>query len=164
MKMLKVSGVLIAAILAASSAQADWSGTYTSTSILDGWTHSETDLVSGLNASGTHTFTDGYAVGSFEWTGTLTASPDWSDGVLTGSGMIHNNGDRAFTITDGGLWLDTATNIYHLWWNATDPLYGPIGWETFMAASVPEPEAYAMLLVGIGLVSAVVRRRKHAQV
>lgn len=160
MKKLKVSGALIAAILVTSSAQADWSGTYTSTSILDGWTHSETDVVSGLSASGTHTFTNGYGSGSFEWTGALTASADWSDSVLTGSGMIHNNGDRAFTITDGGLWLDTTTNTYHLWWSATDPMYGAIGWETFMAASVPEPETYAMLLAGIGLVSAVVRRRQ----
>lgn len=145
---------------------ADWSGTYTSTSVLsDGYTHTEIDVVTGLSVSGMHTFTNeisGGPSGSFEWTGTLSESLDWTDGHLTGSGMIHNLGDRPFTITDGGLWLDD-NNTYHLWWLGTDPVYGQIGWETFKVAAVPEPETYAMLLAGLGLVGFMVRRRKQLE-
>jgi hypothetical protein len=121
------------------AAQADWSGTYTSTSVLsDGYTHTEIDVVTGLSVSGMHTFTNetsGGPSGSFEWTGTLSESPDWTDGHLTGSGMIHNLGDRPFTITDGGLWLDD-NNTYHLWWVGIDPVYGQIGWETSKVAAI----------------------------
>ncbi len=44
----------------------DWSGTYTSTVLLDdGFTHTEENVVSGLNVTGSHTFTNGATTGSF---------------------------------------------------------------------------------------------------
>jgi hypothetical protein len=155
-----LGGLAALAIAGAANAQ-DWSGTYTSTSVLsDGYTHTETDLVTGLQVTGVHTFTNGSSSGEFDWTGTLSPTSPTS-ATLTGSGTIHNLGVRPFTIEFGGLYLNN--DVFTLYWSGIDPRFGPIGWTTYMAAPVPEPETYALMLAGLGLLGFVARRRNQKE-
>jgi hypothetical protein len=62
-----------------------------------------------------------------------------------------------------GTW-DPSTGVYHLAWNAPftsgynfDGLVGQ--WTMTGVAVVPEPETWAMLLAGLGLVAAAARRK-----
>jgi hypothetical protein len=105
-------------------------GKYTSTgSFPDGWTHTENDQVTGLSAEGTHTFTnpshDPGFVGSFTWTAQLSPTSNPNVDELSGSGVIHNNGVRDFTLT-GEVHLN-ANGTATLFWNGTDTKFGPIG-------------------------------------
>jgi hypothetical protein len=126
-------------------------GTYTGVAELgDGYTHTETDIVSEIpastplvavgttiaNVSGIHTFTNGSVSGSFIWTGTITLTGPTS-GVITGQGIIDNAGVRPFTLTAGGVSLDADGNA-NLYWGGVDPVFGGIGWTTQRPAS-PEP-------------------------
>jgi hypothetical protein len=56
--------------------------------------------------------------------------------------------------------LDTpvATNGLRIYSTGGDGLYSVSEFQAF-AAPVPEPETYALLLAGLGLVAAVARRR-----
>ena len=104
-------------------------GTYTSSGVLsDGFTHTETDQVTGLSAQGTHTFTSAGVAGSFTWTAQLSPTSDPNVDDLSGSGVIDNIGTRDFTLT-GGVHLN-ANGTATLFWTGTDPVFGPIGWTT----------------------------------
>jgi len=68
--------------------------------------------------------------------------------VVSGS---EGNGVVQFTGTFGSIsWTNTFENFYAF----TVGLNGPIG-------AVPEPETYAMLLAGLGLLGFAARRRQH---
>lgn len=147
--------------------RAEWNGTYYSSSLLpDGFLHTETDVITGNSVVGDHSFTNGWNSGSFTWTANLSRTAPH----LVGSGVIDNLGVRPFTILSGNLFLNSTTNNFTLYWNAIDPVFGPIGWTTVKAAPligsssgntapVPEPETYAMLLAGLGLVGLAVSQR-----
>ena len=123
-----------------NSAQAGWVGTYESTTTIGSFVHSENVIVSGMNVFGLHSFSDGTAFGSFEWTGTLSPTSS-TTADLSGTGVIRNLGERPFSITSGGLYLDIATNRYTLYWGATDPVFGAIGGVSYLVNSVPEPSS-----------------------
>ena len=152
-----------------SANAAEWNGTYTSSSLLPGgFLHTETDVITGKSVVGSHTFTDGVNSGSFDWTAILSKTAPH----LVGSGIINNFGVRPFTIISGNLYFNPTTNNFTLYWNANDPVFGAIGWTTMKAAPflgasggtiapVPEPETYAMLLAGLGLVGVAVSQRNR---
>ena len=113
----------------------DFDGTYTSSVVINGYTHTETDTVSNGAVTGHHSFTNGTNSGSFDWTGTATLSAtDSADANIAGSGTINNVGVRAFTLTSGTIYLNvdgTAT----LSWAGTDPKFGGIGGTTTRASN-----------------------------
>ena len=112
-----------------SAQSSPFDGTYTSSGVLsDGFTHTETDQVTGLSAQGTHTFTSAGVAGSFTWTAQLSPTSDPNVDDLSGSGVIDNIGTRDFTLT-GGVHLN-ANGTATLFWTGTDPVFGPIGWTT----------------------------------
>jgi hypothetical protein len=105
-------------------------GVYSSTRVLpDGFTHAERSVVSGLNVSTRHTFSNGVAGGSFEWTGTITRTSD-NAGTISGSGTINNRGARALTLNAGSNISRAPNGVVTINWNASDPAAGPIGWTT----------------------------------
>lgn len=148
-RLMQLLTIVAMAGFGASIAHADWSGTYTSTVLIGGFTHTENDVVAGLNVSGLHTFTDGVNSGSFSWTGIITPNAQMTFGTIAGSGTIDNLGVRPFDLINSDIFLDPPNSRYVLNWGGTDPLFGPIGGAAFLP--VPEPMSYVMLLAGLGL-------------
>jgi hypothetical protein len=144
----------------ASIAHADWSGTYTSTVLIGAFTHTEDDVVAGLNVTGLHSFTDGVNSGSFSWTGVITPT-DMTSGTIAGSGTIDNIGVRPFDLINSGIFLDAPNNRYVLNWGGVDTLFGPIGGTAFLP--VPEPMSYVMFLAGLGLLGLSRGRAKRTR-
>jgi len=104
-------------------------GNYSSSTLMDsGFTHTESNTVSGATVSGNHTFVNAStsSTGSFVWTGTITTSTtDNRSGTISGTVTINNLGTRTASMT-GGVYMQNNGSV-HMWWNATDPTYGPIG-------------------------------------
>jgi hypothetical protein len=78
-----------------------------------------------------------------------------SDKSLTGYGVV-------FTLANGqniGLWGNSATSYGYFanWSNTGNDFNG-----SATIAAVPEPETYAMLLGGLGILGVVARRKKQA--
>jgi hypothetical protein len=158
MKIARMFVALVAALLMVSTAHAgfpDVSGTYLGA----GGPNPETDIVSGLTASGLQT----WATGKISWSGVLSPASSF-EAALTGSGTfswIDGNNTwhpSQFQITSGGLSIQNGVNT--LYWGGTGP-FGGIGGVTTMVASVPEPETYAMMIAGLGLLGVAARRRKQ---
>ena len=118
-----------------------FAGSYSSTSVLSGYTHTENDTVSSLAVSGNHTFTNGTSSGSFVWTGNIAISAtDNRSGTISGTVTINNLGTRTATLT-GGVYVKNDGSA-QMWWTATDPTYGGIGWcTTTTGASCPSSSA-----------------------
>jgi hypothetical protein len=111
-------------------------GSYNGTATLsDGFLHTETDVVIGLSASGTHTFTNNLASGSFTWTAQLepTSNPDVD--LLVGTVTINNLGIRTAALT--GEVVAAPDGIAAIFWIADDPVFGPIGWTTYTSLTQP---------------------------
>jgi hypothetical protein len=133
-------------------------GTYTSTVVLPGgFTHTETDVVTGLSVTSDHDFTNGVSSGGFDWTGTISPmGPTF--GVITGSGTIDNFGIRPFTLGPSTIFFNGTT--FEISWSGTDPVFGTIGGFAFLTAAVPEPSTWAMMLLGFAGLGFMAYRRK----
>lgn len=70
---------------------------------------------------------------------------------------------QTFSVADGAAQVfafdSSFTNLASVRWT-NDAMYHQF--DNINVAAVPEPESYAMLLAGLGLVGAVARRRRHA--
>lgn len=113
-------------------------GTYAGEDTLaDGYFHKEVALVSGTEATGTHTFNNGGIAGSFKWDATI----DPATGALSGTVHISNFGERDAELT-GGVFFD-ASGVATVWWGATDAdaPWGssPIGWTD---RRIPDPSVW----------------------
>jgi YD repeat-containing protein len=127
-------GTLLVAEQSANAAEvvpASFAGTYASTRVLpDGFTHTETDTVVGLTASGHHTFHKDGASGSFTWTATIVPDPSAPGrGSLVGTVTIDNLGVRVVRISSGSIEVSGAAG--QISWGAIDPTFGGIGWTTY---------------------------------
>jgi hypothetical protein len=117
-----------------------WDGAYTySETFADGWHHTETAFVTGLTATGYHTFKHpNGGFGSFTFEATITPQGDTA-GSLSGTVTIHNLGTRTAPLA-GNVAVDPAGTA-SLGWQATDPPseggFGGIGWQTFREAFPP---------------------------
>ncbi|WP_348698517.1 PEP-CTERM sorting domain-containing protein [Duganella fentianensis] len=74
----------------------------------------------------------------------------------TGKDAVKDNNLTAFYRFDAG-----TTGVFSII-NKVDSISNATLYQTSMAAPVPEPETYAMLLAGLGMVGLIARRRKRA--
>jgi hypothetical protein len=92
---------------------------------------------------------------SFADTSALVAAFAPSNQMICGSPWFNSKWDHCdlLNLKDGIVWGAPSTI-------STDPTayYG----ESFLVRAVPEPETYAMLLGGLGLLGAIARRRKQS--
>jgi hypothetical protein len=105
-------------------------------------------------ATTTPTFTDfpsGVMSGSYDHTFDMTQASSYNGAFVTANGGI----DGAFQALIAGLNSGTAYANIH----SSDFPMGEI--RGFLhAAPIPEPETYALLLAGLGLIGAIARRRR----
>lgn len=93
--------------------------------------------------------------------GVLAASGTGRVDIFNDLGSGLNYGGRTMTAADNGVFVDIALNTNALAYinsngGNTVAFGGTVG-------AVPEPETYAMLMAGLGLMGAVARRRKSKQ-
>lgn len=107
-------------------------------------------------ATVTPTFTDfpsGVMSGTYDHTFDMTQASSYNSAFITANGSVNG----AFQALVAGLNAGTAYANIH----STDFPMGEI--RGFLhAAPIPEPETYAMLLAGLGLIGAIARRRNRA--
>ncbi len=102
----------------------------------------------------------------FDATGALVDRLAYGDNVFPGTVRTQNSGGIPVSIaalgpqaTLPGDWVLAASNdVYGSYFTASGDVGNP---GQFMLAAVPEPETYAMLLAGLGLIGAVARRRRN---
>jgi hypothetical protein len=175
--------VLMAAVALAFSASAA-AETYSFTDadiVLEAWVspYDATEEPLGFRVTGQDGFSlTAFGAHPYEWQDTTvvlgftaaapgsTYSIDWANSWLDVSGTQVSLADFAPTAADGGLaahawggngltsgaaWVFTAPNV--------DIFYISGGSIAYSVTSVPEPETWAMLLAGFGLIGSIARRR-----
>lgn len=97
----------------------------------------------------------------------FTPSDTWNAGTESHSGSANlvNLGLSFDVGTDGKLRIEFAENFKDLNAGIADGQWDSgtltIGYDNHLAAAVPEPETYAMMMLGLGLVGALARRRRR---
>jgi len=108
-------------------------------------------LLKGVSLPAANSFTVGYEVGT-SFTGNGNAVLAWNDG----SALLAESAYGAGHVVAFNLHLITSDSspLNATWSNQI---------VSNAVAAVPEPETYAMLLAGLGLIGAAVKRRKAKQ-
>lgn len=167
-KMLR-SAVLVGVLLAGASSAHAAVRNYAFTGAFD------SGVLSGTAFDGGFSFDDAGLVGSgSEWLaldslnlhllgasygladGDAMAEAGFQDGQFLGISYSVSSGEPAFAFVAGTFDSSDAFVAY-------DSSLGLSGAGGVIYAAVPEPEAYAMLLAGLGLLGSVARRRARAQ-
>ncbi|PTR08927.1 putative secreted protein with PEP-CTERM sorting signal [Nitrosospira sp. Nsp5] len=98
------------------------------------------------------TFTDfpsGVTSGTYDRTFDMTDASSYNPAFVTANGSVGGAFNALVAGLDGGTaYANIHTNIF------------PAGEIRGFLAPIPEPEAYAMLLAGLGMIGAVARRRR----
>ena len=176
LKKLAISaGVALALSSGMLSAHASGAGTTNNTYDLGSLTTANSSTPATLPLAGAFgdTFTFNLATGTLDVVGitsywdkietpvvdlTLTDSTSsTSQSVVATATYDKNNRTARYNYTFTGL---TALDNYSLVVSGPEATHLGSTYTLQMVASVPEPESYAMLLAGLGLVGAMVRRRK----
>ncbi len=90
---------------------------------------------------------------------TTLSGAGYSTGYLSGSDSSGAGSFNAIVVTGGTLTLSASGGFFS---SITSNPQNEIKF-SLIAAAIPEPESYAMLLAGLGLIGAIARRRKlHA--
>jgi hypothetical protein len=114
-------------------------------------------------ADGSYIHGEGGAADATGWPGMERGTYSWDlvTGKLMATSVITDtNGDRGLSDLLGGGFL-TATIMGDGSLSVSEVGFAPT---VLTAAPVPEPETYAMMLAGLGLVGFAARRRKQAEV
>ncbi|WP_229259346.1 PEP-CTERM sorting domain-containing protein [Duganella aceris] len=181
MKKLIRSAALAVTLLSGAAAQAttfnfsyDFASGYAFTGSFDGTANG--NLVTGLSnftvmLNGAAFFTAPFTVGAYHM-----ASDSWDSNAVVSFDGLHSN----FGLTDGGfstgythafLLIPYASTTTDLAQAISPQVYAldrasetdvSANWHLDAVAAVPEPETYAMLLAGLGLLGFTARRRQHA--
>lgn len=85
----------------------------------------------------------------------------FSDGLFPGSYNVNYFTQRSGPGLDFS-WVESTRGISRSEVYTVTPAGTLSRWTLTAVTAVPEPETYAMLLAGLGLLGAVARRRKHA--
>ena len=103
----------------------------------------------------------------------VTGSSAWRPTLVTISGIsgVHLQAGAEYALlvnslgNEWGTWFDTSNGALG-WgeWDASGYTYGTVGAFEIqgVATAVPEPATWAMMIIGFGVVGAVVRRRRSA--
>lgn len=150
-------------------------GTYSGQALMNGWSNTftlsaYTAVIFTGNATTFATATAAYNSGATsEWaqgqvfiTGSIGNGNNLSSGTASFSAYADNWGNGSFD-DEGGLLFLTLTNGTS---NSLDgSFYGyASSWGESTVTAVPEPETYAMLLVGLGVIGFAGRRRQSGSV
>ena len=111
-----------------------------------------TGLLAGVTASHIHCCTSEPGAGI---AGVATTTPTFTDFP---SGVTSGTYDHIFDMTDASTALVEGLDSGHAYANIHSTMF-PGGEIRGFLAPIPEPEAYAMLLAGLAVVSMVARRR-----
>lgn len=127
-----------------------------------------TSITQNVDTSGLATYTLSFAyAGRPDTANGATSSMNvyWGGQLLNASPLIGqvNNSWSVFTLT--GLHAAGASTAltFESLGPVSSPTYGSYLDNVSVTAAVPEPETYAMMLLGMGIVGFVARRKKNAQ-
>ena len=88
---------------------------------------------------------------------TSSSLPTYETGYYEGSDTLQFGSFSSFVVSDFKLHLSATGGSFANIQATSDNLIKV----SFLATPVPEPETYAMMLVGLGLIASIVRRRKQ---
>ncbi|NMQ27390.1 PEP-CTERM sorting domain-containing protein [Candidatus Accumulibacter phosphatis] len=115
---------------------------------------------------------------SYAASNSLPNSQDNSAALQSAVWEVINETTSSYGFTTGTFNATSSTGSTQAALTALDAIWANLGTQTvthyvdqlhsetnqdFLVAAVPEPESYAMLLAGLGIVGAVARRRRSAE-